>query len=180
MPRRLRIEFSGACYHVVNRGNYRNPVFDTVGAAEAFLATLREAVERYGWLLYAFTLMKNHFHLVLQTPQPNLVDGMHWLQSTFSTRFNRFRKEQGHVFQGRYFSGLLEDESAIADVVDYVHINPVRAGIIPVERLRDFRWSSFRYFRKDQSFPGLTAAARLRMLLPGEGTDMDQYEMYLT
>lgn len=98
MARKLRIEFPGAIYHVLNRGNYRRDLFLTAGEAGAFVETMQEAVLRYGWRLHAYVLMRNHYHLAVETPEPNLKDGMHWLQSTFATRFNRFRKERGHLF----------------------------------------------------------------------------------
>jgi putative transposase len=70
--------------------------------------------------------MRNHFRLVMETPEPNLVDGMHWLQSTFATRFNRLRGESGHLFQGRHQSLPIENSAALVRVVDYIHLNPVR------------------------------------------------------
>jgi REP element-mobilizing transposase RayT len=126
-----------------------------VGAAQAFETALMQVVKRYEWRLHAYVLMTNHYHLALETPKPNLVDGMHWLQSTFATRFNRFRAERGHLFQGRYQALPIEDATALARVVDYIHLNPVRAGIVPVEQLASFRWSSLRKFLKGESWPGL-------------------------
>jgi hypothetical protein len=82
MARLLRLEYAGACYHVVNRGNYRRDVFAEDGARKAFEQTLFEAAERFGWLLHAFVIMRNHFHLGVETPEPNLGDGMRWLQVT--------------------------------------------------------------------------------------------------
>ncbi len=96
----MRIQFKGALYHVINQGNYRCDVFGSGG--KAFEAVLKEAVTMFGWVLHADVLMRNHFHLSVETPQPNLVEGMHWLQCTFATRFNRYRGERGHLFQGRY------------------------------------------------------------------------------
>jgi REP element-mobilizing transposase RayT len=119
MPRKLRIQHPGAMYHVINRGNYRNDIFGEEGSAQAFMNTLYAAVEQYGWKLHAYVLMRNHYHLALETPMPNLVDGMHWLQGTFSNRFNRHRKQNGHVFQGRYKAILLEDKTILCRVVDY-------------------------------------------------------------
>jgi REP element-mobilizing transposase RayT len=75
-----------------------------------------------------FCLLRNHYHVALTTPVPNLGDGMHWLQTTFALRFNRFRSERGHLFQGRYQSPLVEDAAALVRVVDYIHLNPVLAG----------------------------------------------------
>lgn len=146
MARKLRIQYEGAIYHVINRGNYRGDVFESAGTAQAFLDALAEATELHGWRLHAYVVMRNHFHLALETPEPNLVEGMHWLQSTFATRFNRLRDERGHLFQGRYQALLVEDAGSLLRVVNYIHLNPARAGIVPAEQLGGFRWSSLRVF----------------------------------
>jgi putative transposase len=131
---------------VINRGNYRRDVFETGAAAQAFEKCLFEACEHAGWRVHAWTLMRNHYHLAVETPRANLVEGMHWLQSTFAVRFNRFRQERGHLFQSRYQAILVEPGPHVARVVNYIHLNPVRAGIVPVEQLAQFRWSSYRRF----------------------------------
>jgi putative transposase len=146
MARKLRIQYKGAIYHVINRGNYRRDVFESVAAAQAFEAALIEACEIYGWRLHAHVVMRNHYHLALETPRANLVDGMHWLQSTFATRFSRLHQERGHLFQGRYQAILIEDAAALARVVDYIHLNPVRARVVSTEHLGGFRWSSLSRF----------------------------------
>lgn len=146
MARKLRIQYEGALYHVINRGNYRRDVFESAGAAQAFEDVLMEACEVSGWRLHAYVVMRNHYHLAVETPRANLVEGMHWLQSTFATRFNRLRQERGHLFQGRYQALLIEDSAALANVVDYIHLNPVRAAIVTAEQLGGFRWSSVRRF----------------------------------
>ena len=102
MARQLRVEYSGACYHVINRGNYRQDLFARKGAAESFQRCLFEAAGGYGWRLHAFVIMRNHFHLAVETPEPNLSEGMRWLQATWAARFNRLRGEAGRPFQGRY------------------------------------------------------------------------------
>ena len=155
MARKLRIQYPHAIYHVINRGNYRRDVFESVGTAQAFEEALLEACAEKGWRLHAFVIMRNHYHLAVETPQANLVEGMHWLQSTFSTRFNRFHEERGHLFQGRYQALLVEDKAALAKVVDYIHLNPIRAKIVPAERLADFRWSSLRRFLRGPRTPAL-------------------------
>ena len=91
MPRKQRIEYPGAVYHIISRGNYRKDLFTHAKTAEAFERTIFEAAERCGWKLYAYVIMSNHYHLAIETPEPNMVEGMRWLQSTFATRFNRFR-----------------------------------------------------------------------------------------
>jgi putative transposase len=158
MPRKLRLEEEGGLYHVINRGNYRQPVFGSVGAAQAFETALQQVVTKFGWRLHAYVLMTNHYHLALETPKPNLVDGMHWLQSTFAIRFNRFRSERGHVFQGRYQALPIENTAGLARVVDYIHLNPVRAGLVPVDQLVGFRWGSLRKFLKGDRWPGLVGS----------------------
>jgi putative transposase len=125
---------------------------------------LAEAGEIFGWVLHAYVLMRNHFHLALETPQPNLVDGMHWVQSTYATRFNRFRRESGHLFQGRYQSLLIEDTAALLRVVDYIHLNPVRAKLVSPEQVATFRWSSLARFRRGSCPAWLSASRWLEQL----------------
>ena len=143
MARSIRIQFAGARYHVINRGNYRNNLFSTHKTAEAFTKALFETCDRYEWWLHAYVIMSNHFHLCLETPKANLVDGMHWLQSSFANRFSKFTGERGHVFQGRYKSLVLEGDFSLLKVVDYIHLNPVRANLIPIDQLKHFKNSSF-------------------------------------
>jgi putative transposase len=151
MPRKHRIEYPGAVYHVLSRGNYRKELFLKQKTGEAFERCLFEAVDRCGWTLHAYVIMSNHFHLVLETPEPNLVVGMKWLQSTFATRFNRFRKERGHVFQGRYKAILIGPGRSLLGLVDYVHLNPVRSGICPLSELKSYALSSYpKYFKKKE------------------------------
>ena len=168
MPRKLRIEYEGALYHVLNRGNFRRDVFETAGAAQAFLSALEEGSGMYGWRVHAFVVMRNHYHLAVETPKANLVDGMHWLQSTIATRFNRFRDVRGHLFQGRYQAILLEDFPTLARVVNYIHLNPVRAGVVGAEKAMEFRWSSLARFMKGPRFPALNAADWLEALGLGD------------
>ncbi|MCC5024854.1 MAG: transposase [Candidatus Synoicihabitans palmerolidicus] len=139
MARPLRREYPDTIYHVINRGNYRSDVFGSVGAAEAFLKALEEATERCGWRLGAYVVMRNHFHLALQIPEPNLSADMQWLQVTFASRFNRLRNQQRLLFQGRYRLFCVENTEQWARVADYIHLNPMRAGIVSVSHLGSFR-----------------------------------------
>jgi REP element-mobilizing transposase RayT len=145
MARKLRLEFPGAIYHVINRGNYRQFVFKSAGAKQAFEDCLFAACERSGWRLHAFVVMGNHYHLALETPRGNLVAGMQWLQSTFANRFNKLRGERGHLFQGRYKSLLVEEGPALGQLCHYIHLNPMRAGLVTAERLAGYRQSSYWY-----------------------------------
>lgn len=153
MPRKLRIEYPGATYHIISRGNYRKDLFVGGGSGEAFERTIFEAVERCGWELYAYVIMSNHYHLALRTPEPNLVVGMKWLQSTFATRFNRYHNERGHVFQGRYKSLLVTESRPLLGLIDYIHLNPVRAGLCTVGTLKSYSLSSYpKYWKRTPPF----------------------------
>lgn len=164
MARKLRIQFEGAIYHVINRGNYRRNLFESARAIQAFEGCLFEAFERFKWRLHGFSFMINHYHLVLETPATNLPEGMQWLQSTYATRFNRFRHEHGHLFQGRYKAILVEPGPSLARVVNYAHLNPVEAGIVPADQVATYRWSSLHYFIKGLRPPFLVCAEWLREL----------------
>ena len=146
MARKLRLEYAGACYHVINRGNYRRDLFAGPGAAESFQRCLMEAAVRFGWRLHAYVVMRNHFHLAVELLEPNLSDGMQWLQGTWAARFNRFRGEVGRPFQGRYKALHVEPGAALAQVAHYIHLNPVRAKLVTAERLTQYRWSSLPRF----------------------------------
>ncbi|MCZ6672504.1 MAG: transposase [Verrucomicrobia bacterium] len=154
MARKLRFEQAGGLYHIINRGNYRSWIFDTDGAKKSFEKTLLEACERSGWILHAYCVMGNHYHLALETPEPNLSEGMRWLQSVFAMRFNRFRKENGHIFQGRYKSIVLEGVERIGWLCHYIHLNPVRAGICSVTELGSYQYSSYWHLWDKRKRPG--------------------------
>ena len=152
MARKLRIQYPGAIYHVMNRGDRREPIFRDDLDHRRFLATLGEACAKTGWQVHAYCLMGNHFHLVVETPQANLVAGMKWFLGTYTSRFNRRHKLFGHLFSGRY-KALVVDGSGhgyLHTVCDYVHLNPVRAGLLTAEQsLRDFPWSSYPEYLKE-------------------------------
>ena len=146
MARKVRVEYAGACYHVINRGNYRKDLFGSEGAAEAFRQCLDEAASRYAWRVHAFVIMRNHYHLAVELTEPNLSAGMKWLQGTWAARFNRFRGESGRPFQGRFKALHVEPGHALAQVAHYIHLNPVRAKLVTPETLPEFRWSSLPMF----------------------------------
>ena len=129
MARKLRVEYPGAIYHILNRGDRREPIFQDNQDRDRFLATLAEACAKTGWQIHAFCLMPNHFHLVVETPNANLVAGMKWFLGTYTSRFNRRHKVFGYLFSGRYKSLIVDSRSNgyLKTVGDYVHLNPVRA-----------------------------------------------------
>ncbi|MBI2961828.1 MAG: transposase [Betaproteobacteria bacterium] len=141
MSRPLRIEYSGALYHLTLRGNARGEIFLDDTDREIFLDVLRSVVERFGWRVYAYCLMGNHYHLLAETPQPNLSDGMRWLNGVYTQRFNRRHGRVGHVFQGRFKAILVESESYLLELARYIVLNPVRAGLTSTPGR--WRWSSY-------------------------------------
>ena len=118
--------------------------------SERCLAEAAGGDVRLAWV-HAYVVMRNHFHLALETPKPNLSQGMKWLQGTWAARFNRWQGETGHPFQGRYKSLHVESGHALAQVAHYIHMNPVRAKVVPVDRIEGFLRSSLPWFsRKDR------------------------------
>jgi REP element-mobilizing transposase RayT len=145
MPRGLRIERENGVYHIINRGNYRQDLFINEGAHLSFENCLFEACEKSEWVLEGFCVMTNHFHLVVRTPKGNLISGMRWLQSTFANRYHRFRKIHGKLFQGRYKSLIVEEDSYLGALLHYVHLNPVRASMVSVDQLKRTQKGSCHY-----------------------------------
>ncbi len=135
MARRLRLQYPGAIYHVMNRGDRREPIFHDDHDRTRFLETLEEACAKADWQVHAYCLMLNHFHLVLETPGGNLVAGMKWFLGTYTSRFNRRHQLFGHLFSGRYKAVIVDGsgDGYLHAVCDYVHLNPVRAKLLKAE-----------------------------------------------
>ncbi|HET8606633.1 MAG TPA: transposase [Gaiellaceae bacterium] len=142
MPRAPRIQYAGALYHVTTRGNERGAIFVVDADRELLLAILADVVERLGWICHAYCLMTNHYHLAIQTPQANLWQGMHMLNSRYVKAFQRREGRSGHLLEGRYRPTLVVRQEHLLEVARYVVLNPVRAGIC--ERAEDWPWSSYR------------------------------------
>lgn len=180
MPRSIRQEYAGAVYHVMCRGNNGQSIFEParpVGFSESqavvgkkgdgqrlFLSTLEEACQQTGWRIHAYVLMSNHYHILLETPEANLVAGMKWFQGTYTQRFNAMFRCRGHLFQGRYKSLPVEEDAAYFRAVgNYIHLNPFRAGLAGegVEKtLEEYEWSSYPAY-----------AGRCRKILKGLAQD---------
>ena len=141
MPRRLRIQYPGAIYHVMARGNGRQDLVRDDDDRDRLQQELGRATVRCGWAVYAFVMMTNHLHVVLKTPQPNLARGMQGFLSAYANTWARRHRFCGHVFQGRYRTELVEDETYLWTVTRYVHLNPVRARL--VDHPAAWRWSSY-------------------------------------
>ena len=146
MPRKARVEYGGAVYHVMDRGNRLEAIFRDDRDREMFLKTLGEACGRCGWVVHCYVLMGNHYHLLLETPEANLSRGMRLLQGIYTIRHNARHHLRGHLFQGRYKAVVVDGEDAtyFRTLCDYIHLNPVRAGLLTeTESLESYRWSSF-------------------------------------
>jgi len=176
MARKLRLEYEGAIYHVMSRGDRREPIFHDDRDREMFLETLAQAAQKTGWQIHAYCLMANHFHLVLETPGANLVAGMKWFLGTYTSRFNRRHKLFGHLFSGRYKSLIVDGSGTgyLRTVCDYVHLNPVRAKLLRAEhKLGHYQWSSYReYLRPAGRRPAWIRTGRLlgEMGIPKDST----------
>ncbi len=142
MARPLRIEYPGAVYHVTSRGNARQPIVIDDQDRHTFLALLAHVIDRFGWLCHAYCLMDNHYHLLIETPQPNLSRGMRQLNGRYTQSFNRRHDRVGHVLQGRFTAILVEKEAHLLELCRYVVLNPVRAKMVTHPRL--WAWSSYR------------------------------------
>jgi REP element-mobilizing transposase RayT len=141
MARPLRIEYSGAIYHVTSRGNARNRIFSDDQDREIFLSILGTVVKRYNWLCHAYCLMNNHYHLMIETLDANLSIGMRQMNGVYTQRYNRRHRKTGHIFQGRFKAILVQKENYLLELCRYVVLNPVRART--VERPGAWRWSSY-------------------------------------
>jgi putative transposase len=154
MPRPLRIEYPGAAYHVMARGNQGNLIFQDDRDRKRFLETLQESCEKTGWLIQAYVLMANHYHLLVETPEGNLVAGMKWLQGTYTQRYNSRHEVFGHLFQGRYKAVVVDGKDAnyLQIVSTYIHLNPARAGLIRIgrDKLKGYHWSSYPWYLSRQ------------------------------
>ena len=146
MARSLRFQYAGAFYHVMARGNARQRIFVQDTDRSLFLRSLGEACARTGWRVHAWVLMGNHYHLLLQTPEPNLVAGMQWLQNAYTRRFNTRHRAWGRLFGDRYKAVPVEGSGYYYEtLLDYLHLNPARAGLVRVKEggsLTDYLWSS--------------------------------------
>jgi len=141
MARPLRIEYPGAVYHVTSRGNARQAIFLSDADRRKFLDVLADTVEKYNWLCHAFCLLDSHYHLVVETTDPNLSLGMRQLNGVYTQAFNRAHQKVGHLFQGRYKAILVEKGSYLLELCRYVVLNPVRAGM--VSEPDEWKWSSY-------------------------------------
>jgi len=151
MARPLRIEYPGAFYHVVNRGNAGEDIFINDQDRKKFLEYLEKAIERFEIRIHTYCLMTNHYHLLVETPQANLSRAVKWINVSYAVYFNRKRQRRGHLFQGRFKSILVDADEYLKQLSRYIHLNPMRAKM--VEKLSAYPWSSYPAFIDPQKTP---------------------------
>lgn len=144
MARQWRIEYTGAIYHVLSRGNGGQEIFRSKHDRHLFLDLLGKLVERFDIEVHAYVLMGNHYHLLLKTKDANLSRAMQWFGTSYTRKFNLENSTGGHLFQGRFKSIIVENDTYLLRLSCYIHRNPVRAGL--VERLADYQWSSYGFY----------------------------------
>ena len=142
MSRPLRIEYPGAFYHITSRGNAKMPIFDNDEDRECFIRILEDVVKRFNWVVHAYCMMDNHYHLLVETIDGILSKGMRHLNGVYTQCFNRRHDRVGHIFQGRFKSILVNRESHLLELCRYVVLNPVRAGML--KQMDQYRWSSYK------------------------------------
>jgi len=151
MSRPWRIEYEGALYHLLSRGNERSDIFMSDKDRSSFLDAVGEMSERFAIDVFAYVLMDNHYHLLVRTRRANLKKAMQWFGTTYTQRFNRRHFRSGHLFQGRYKSIIIQNDSYLLQLSYYIHRNPLRAGI--VKRLAGYRWSSYNVYAYGRKIP---------------------------
>lgn len=159
MARPLRIEFAGGFYHVTSRGNQRSAIFLEDNDRFEWISILSDVADRFRWQVYAYCQMGNHYHLLVRTPEANLSRCMRHLNGVYTQRFNRHHHRCGHLLQGRYHAVIVDDQSYLLEVIRYVLLNPVRAGL--VHGACEWKWSSFRSTVGESTPPPWLAVAQV-------------------
>ncbi len=176
MSRPLRLEFSGALYHIVARGNERREVFREDRDRELYLARVAHYRDKFGFRFYAYCLMGNHLHLVLETGKTPLSRIMLGIQGSYTQVFNRRHDRVGHLFQGRYKAFLVQKDSYLLALIRYVHENPVVAGL--VQRVQDYPWSSDRFYRRGRGPEWMDVDDGLRIFASKRSVAVHEYRRF--
>ena len=179
MARPLHLEFHGALYHIITAcGNAQQPIFLEDGDRHQFIRVLGREVQQQHWRCYVYCLMGNHYHLVIETPEPNLSRGFRLLHGTYTQWFNRGHQRVGHLLQGRFKSLLVGKECSLQELCRYIVLNPVRAGM--VAEAGGWAWSSDRATAGIQEAPGwLDVAAALSLFARTMATARTAYRRFV-
>jgi len=195
MARALRIEVAGGRYHLTARGNESRSIYRDDPDRNHFLELLKQLPELFGCVVHAYVLMENHYHLLIETPEPNLSRVGQWLNLSYGIWFNRRHQRVGHLFQGRFKSHLIEDDAGFREVARYIHLNPVRVGRFGLSKseqarqrtaaavqtseklveerlrvLREYSWSSYPAYATNDPVPSWLTTELLGGLYEGPST----------
>ena len=173
IARPLRIKFPGAIYHIFSRGHRKENIFLSNHDREKFLKILIECIEKYSIHLYCYVLMKNHYHLFQKTPNPNLSEAMHHLNSSYSNWFKKKHKLDGSIFQGRFKSILVDTECYALTLSAYIHLNPVRAGF--AIKPENYMWSSYHYYAGLEPIPNWINSSLISSIVNGNPPEYKQF-----
>jgi REP element-mobilizing transposase RayT len=178
MARPLRLEYPGALYHVTSRGNARARIYTDDEDHRRFLDLLGAVCERHNWRIHAYCLMGNHYHVVLETPEPTLSKGMRQLNGVYTQDFNRRHRKSGHLLQGRYTAIVVDKDKYLLELARYVVLNPVRAGM--VKSPGQWPWSSYRAtIGKAPTPPWLNIDFLLAQLSSRKGDARERYVRFV-
>jgi putative transposase len=178
VSRPLRIEYPGALYHLTSRGDRQEDIFVDDADREEFLSVLTSVVARFGWRVYSYCLMDNHYHLMVETPKGNLSKGMRQLNGVYTQRVNRRHARVGHVFQGRFKAILVDKQSYLLELSRYVVLNPVRAKVVTDPGR--YRWSSYRATLGEVNAPPfLDRAGLLSLFADTTATAQRRYQAFV-
>lgn len=177
MARPLRIEYPGAFYHVTSRGNEQKDIFKSKKDREKFISYLESASVRYGAIIHAYCLMSNHYHLLIETPHGNLSQIMKHINSSYTTYYNVKRKRAGHLLQGRYKAILVDGDAYATELSRYIHLNPVRAGIVAIPE--DYPWMSYRYYTGEKVPDWLVTGFTLEYFSKHIETAKEKYKRFV-
>ena len=177
MARPLRIEYEGAFYHVTARGNERKKIFLSKRDHQKFLEYLSEARDKYRFILHAYVIMGNHYHLIIETPEGNLSRIMHYINSSYTTYTNVKRKRNGHLFQGRYRAIIVDKDSYLLELSRYLHLNPVRAKM--AQHPGEYLQSSYRAYVSNGPTAVVSTDTILGMLGGDPSTAKERYRSFV-
>lgn len=177
MARQLRIEFEGAFYHITSRGNLRERIFFDDRDREMFLEILKRTRERYGYLLHAYALMDNHYHLLIETPKANISQIMQNINTSYTVYINKKYRRSGHLFQGRFKGIIVDKDEYLVTLSRYIHLNPVRAKI--VQRPEDYRWASYRSYIDKAKSPSVNITDTLSCFSNSMSKAVNAYKAFV-
>ncbi len=177
MARPLRFAYKGALYHVHARGNERRKIFFTDTDYQKFKDYIAGAIEKYHCLVHCYVLMGNHYHLIIETPEANISKVMHYISGSYTTYINIKRGRNGHLFQGRYKSILVDKDPYLMELSRYIHLNPVRAKM--VEKPEEYAYSSYNSYITGKPEKIVTTDLILEMLSRQRKEAQNEYRGYV-